>query len=198
MALVLVAIVAVAFAAIFLPPIFNPVHEQFVASSSVTSPYGFTLNLGLNTTAVPSGGAVSISAWLNSTSPQIESVSAISSWPIGPAGLWTKTCTAGWPLGVGVLEGYFDSSNYTEGALVQIPGPLINCPNEAPVPTSFILQPFNSNALVESGGSAKMESLQSALTYAPRSPILQQHGAFTVVAIDEWGDVAVVHFTSDS
>ena len=63
MALILAAITITIFGAIFLPPIFNPTREQFALSASTTSPYGFTLDLQLNTTSLRAGGTLEIMAW---------------------------------------------------------------------------------------------------------------------------------------
>lgn len=194
MALVLAAITITIFAAIFIPPVINPVHEQFAPSGSATSPYGFTINVKLNSTSLRDGGGVAIEAWLNSTSPQLDNVTAESAWPVGPEDLWTKVCVAGWPLGIGVMSGYYTQDNYTSGSLLQIPQPIVSCPEEGRGPAYFILQPFSDNALVEASGTAQIERLQSSLTFSGADAV-GHAGAFTVLAADEWGDMVLVHLS---
>jgi len=195
MALILCAIVVTIFAALFIPPVLNPAHEQFAPNGSATSAYGFTINLHMNATTLGQREAVSITAWLNSTTAQPNNVTAASAWPIGPNGLWTRPCTSGWPLGVGVMNGYYTPDNYTQGSLVPIPGPLFSCPVQSQTPSFFVFQPHGTSAVVGMGSSVSRWDLRSTLTFNPaevaaaRSP-----GAYTVVAADEWGDVVLVHF----
>jgi hypothetical protein len=193
MAIILAAVVIVIFAAIFGPQLLNPVHEQLQSSGSVASPYGFALDLRLNDTALRLGSSLSIAAWLNSTSPQPNNVTAASSWSFGPKGLWTRPCTSGWPFGIGVMKGYYSSENYSLGSLVPIPGPLIACPVSSQVPSFFVFRPFGTVALVEVGGTASRWDLRSTLVFSPAfSP--PPSGVYTAVAADEWGDVVLAHF----
>lgn len=62
MVLVLGAIVLTVFATIFIPPIVNPVHEQFNQTGYSDSVYGFRLNLRLNATQVAAGNGVAATA----------------------------------------------------------------------------------------------------------------------------------------
>ncbi len=195
MALVLAAIVLTVFAALFIPPLLNPVHEQFNQSGSVNSPYGFSLNIRLNATHPAQGAGVSVTAWLNSTSPQISNITAVNSWPIGPQGLWTRICTSGWPLGVGVMPGYYTSDNYTLGSLIRVPMPLLACPVSIFTPKYFLLQPYGSVAIVELNGALAHWNLTSTVSLG--GPLLgaqRSSGVYTAVAADEWGDVVIAHF----
>lgn len=195
MALVLAAIATIIFAAILVPSVLNPVHEGFASTGSTASPYGFTLNLRLNATSLGPAAAISITAWLNSTTPQPNNLTAASHWPIGPGGLWTRPCTSGWPLGVGVMRGYYTPDNYSSGSLVYLPVPLVSCPVGSQMPSFFVFQPFGTAALVELGGSALRWDLQSTLSFVPaRLAVPPQPGAYTAVAADEWGDIVLAHF----
>ena len=191
--IVIAAMVLVVAAALSVPQLVSPVHEQFEASASVASPYGFSLNLRLNATQLGAGQGQTITAWLNSTSPQVATISAASDWPMGTDGLWTKLCTNGWPLGVGVMEGYFTAENYSLGSLVRVPMPLIGCPIQSGTPTFFLLQPQGSTAIVKVSGVLAEWNLTSTLGLA--GPQLNSsRGVYTAVAADEWGDVAITHF----
>lgn len=194
MALVLGAIVIVIFAALFLPPLISPVHESFQQTAATTSPYGFTLNIELNSTTLVPGSAAAVSAWMNSTDPQPNNVTSASSWAVGPEVLWTKPCTSGWPLGVGVMRGYYSSQNYTLGSLVRFPEPLQSCPVPVGSPSFFLLQPYGTVALAELGTSVVRWDLRSTLVLVPGSLPSLQPGVYTAVAADEWGDVALTHF----
>lgn len=192
MVLVLAAIVIVIFAAIFIPPLLNPIHEQFVPSASTNSAYGFSLNLLLNSTDLPPGGWVSMRAWLNSTSPQIDNITAANQWPVNPNSLRTGNCTLGWPLGVGVLRGYYTTDNYTLGSPVSLPRLVFACPLIAYSPPSyFLLQSHGSTAVVRLSESLAEWDLRIVM---PFGGSYAETGVYTAVAADEWGDVVVVHF----
>jgi hypothetical protein len=192
MALVLAAIVAVIFAAIFIPPLVNPVHEQFVPGASTNSAYGFSLNLLLNSTDLRSSGWVSLRTWLNNTSPQVSNVTAADQWPLDPSSLRTGNCSLGWPLGVGVMRGYYTTDNYTLGTPVALPRLIISCPLVAyNPPRYFLLQPHGSTAVVRLNQTLAEWNLRVDL---PFGGSYTQPGAYTAVAADEWGDVALAHF----
>jgi hypothetical protein len=192
--IVLAAVVVVIAAALLVPPLVNPIHEQFNNTTSVASPYGFVLSLRLNGSQLTAGQGETIMAWVNSTSSVVANVSAASNWPVGPQGLWTRICTNGWPLGVGLMSGYYTSDNYTLGSLVHIPMPLVSCPISISTPGSFLLQPLGSTAIVKVGGTLAEWDLTSTLGLAGNQFSSQKDGAYTAIAVDEWGDLAIVHF----
>jgi hypothetical protein len=193
MAIILGVIVLVIFAAIFIPPLANPVHEQFQNSASVTSPYGFTVTISLNTSTVATTG-VSISGSLYNTGSEILNATAANEWAVTPADLWTPVCTNGWPIGVGVMQGYFTADNYTLGTFVVLPRPLVACPVLASTPGFFLIQPHSLEAIVRLGSSLAEWKLSSTLTYGKQLGGTAPVGVYTAVAADEWGDVAIVHF----
>ncbi|MDV3277269.1 MAG: hypothetical protein LYZ69_02235 [Nitrososphaerales archaeon] len=194
MAIILAAIVLVIFAAIFVPPLVNPVHEHFERSASVTSPYGFTLNINLNTTSLSGTEEVSISGWANNTSSEILNATAANQWAVSPNYLWTRICTNGWPIGVGLMRGYYTFDNYTLGTFVPLVRPMIACPVSMYTPSSFLMQPHSSLAIVRLNGSLAEWNLSTTLTYGNPPYMSQLSGVYTAIAADEWGDVAIVHF----
>lgn len=191
---VIAIMIGVIAAALFIPPLANPAHEQFESSASVASPYGFSLNLSLNGTRIGTGQAQVVRAWLNSTSPQVANITAASAWPLGPDGLWTRICTNGWPLGVGVMKGYFAADNYSLGSLIHVPMPMVGCPIQNSAPGFYLLQSHGSTAIVKVGGALTEWNLTSTLGLASSQLNSQGTGVYTAVAVDEWGDVAVAHF----
>jgi hypothetical protein len=192
--LVLAAVLVVIAAALFIPPLVSPIHEQFNGTASVVSPYGFNLNLRLNGTQLALGQGETIIAWLNSTSIQVVNVSASRNWPLGPQGLWTRICTNGWPLGVGFMAGYYTTDNYSLGSLVPIPMPLVGCPIMVGTPSYFLYAPHSSDATVGLNGTFVKWNLTSTLALGSSQLSPQRGGVYTAIAVDEWGDVVVTHF----
>ena len=203
MSFVLAAIVITIFAAIFIPPIVFPSHDTFQRSVSLDSPFGFTLHLELNTTSPAPGGHVLLTGWLNSTFGSLENLTASNSWPQGLSGLWGRICTAGWPVGVGVMKGHYDQDNYSLGSLLPLPRPAVSCPVQLGVPSYFILESHSSKALVDIGGSPQYWIIQTYYTFGyalneglPAGAGTNQlpSGVYTVIMADEWGDVLTTNF----
>ena len=191
MSLVLAAIVITIFAALVVSPYVFPVNGAFQPSVSYGSAFGFTLHLQVNATSVPSGAGVLISGWLNGSSGSIDNVTAADSWGVGPGGLWTRMCTAGWPIGLGVMAGHYTQGNFTFGTLIPVPLPLVQCPVQAGTPGYFLLSPYSSKALVDLSGTPQYWVLQSSYSFSTsRLPA----GVYTAVIADEWGDVLTTNF----
>ncbi len=197
MSIILVLVVVVVFAASIVPRYFGTAQEQFQQSASVNSPYGFTLSMRINDTHVSPGGSLKVTAWVNSTSPQIEQINSSDSWPVNQNLLWSRICTSGWPLGIGVMQGYFTEDDYAQGILLRLPQPLTSCPTSEVAPSFFLLETHGSKALVSLNGTVETWDLQTTLVLGPTSlgegsPL---SGTYTIVVADEWGDVVVGHFT---
>lgn len=199
MAIVLAVLIVTAFAAIFVPPLVNPVHEQFSTEVSASSPYGFELSLMVQPTSVAPGGQVTVTVWLNNTGTEVNNLTAASSWPI--EGLLQNQCPSGNPLpfGVGILQGYYTSDNATFGQPLRLMGNL-SCTAAAASPAYFALAPQGSHAVVRYDGALQAWDLNSSLSltgyYAGAAQFVRFQGVYTVVAADEWGDLAVTHFKS--
>ena len=197
MSFVLAAIVVTVFAAIFIPIYAFPGHDVFQQSVSEDSPFGFTLHLTVNSTSVAQGETVFIVGWVNSTSANVQNVSAANSWGFPEHQLWGRLCTSNWPIGVGVMKGHYTSDNYTEGTLIQLPRPmtLVACPVQQAAPTYFLFEAHSSRALVSISGAPYLWVVQTALgvrvdaTGNPLTP-----GVYTAVLADEWGDVLTTNF----
>ncbi|MDG6903090.1 MAG: hypothetical protein JRM80_14185 [Nitrososphaerota archaeon] len=191
MSLVLAAIVIAVFVSLAVSPYVFPAADTFQPSVSYDSAFGFTLHLMINSTSIPRGGVISLSGWLNSSSSSIDNITASEGWGVGPGGLWTKICTSGWPIGLGVMAGHFTQDNATLGTLIPIPEPLFQCPVQAATPGYFLLGPHSSRALVDLNGIPQYWVLQSgfSLSTSQLAP-----GTYTAVIADEWGDVVTTNF----
>jgi hypothetical protein len=196
MSLVLAAIVITIFAAIFIPPYLSPQHDVFQASTSLDSPFGFTLRLELNSTSLSSNGTVLISGWINSTSGNIENITSSESWGVRQLSLWTATCGAGWPIGVGVMQGHYTNDNFTLGTLLNI-SRRVSLPACGAIgtPSYFLLEPHSSKALVSLNPGPAFWTIQSSLPFGrSASGSALQPGVYTAVLADEWGDVLTTNF----
>jgi len=127
------------------------------------------------------------------TLDRANNVSAASSWP-NNASLF-RWVQEPYEENVGmagyeILQGNYSLSNFTQGTALwlQPPPSLLGCCGVGEgSPTSYAFQPL-SEANVLSGSYAGY--FEGGSTYTPFSP-----GTYTVLAGDEWGDVAILHFT---
>ena len=201
MALVLAAIVLVVFGAIFIPPLVNPLHEQFASRVSTNSPYGFSLNLSLNTTSVAPRGWVQFTAWLNNTSNLANNVTSQASWVAkGPESV---PCFPTSPIRLGVMPGYYTSDNFSLGTILPLAYSTAGCPS-GPVsssPSYFLFEPEGSTALISSGGVIVRRAVSVSIAsdgIQTGSNVSDFHGVVTAVAVDEWGDLVLTHFRVSS
>ncbi|HUI86481.1 MAG TPA: hypothetical protein VLY21_04930 [Nitrososphaerales archaeon] len=196
MAIVLAAIVIVIFAAIFIPPLVNPVHEQFASTVSVNSPYGFSLNLSTNATTLSAGEEVGLSAWLNNTSRQVNNVTAQSSWIV--SGLGPVACYPDSPIRLGLMAGYYTSDNFSLGTVL----PLEYAPSSCQGAQSnfqtpyYLFEPEGSVALMitPEGIVRQPVSLNATSTgFLSNGSASGFNGVVTLFAMDEWGDFVLAH-----
>lgn len=190
MALVLAAIVITAFAAIFIPPYFSSSNNVYVPNVSETSPFGFVLHLSVNSTFVPPSGSVLITGWVNNTYGAIEDINASNSWGLSQGQLVERACTAGWPIGIGVMMGHYTDQNYSSGTLLNLPRPAVQCPVSTNTPKDFIFRPHSSQALVTVGGTTAEWNIVTSVDFKGVSTSgTSRPGVYTALIADEWGDV---------
>ena len=196
MAAVLAAIVITVFAALFVPYFLFPTHDVYPTSVTSDSPTGFTMHLTVEAGPSSSPWSVKLIGWINSTSSSIDNITASNSWALSQAGLWTRSCTPGWPIGLGVMQGHYTQDNYTLGTLLPLGQALFaHCPTEPPPPSSFAFEPHTSKALVVLAGRPAFWVIESSLNFTGTSPGYQlQAGVYTAVLADEWGDVLTANF----
>jgi hypothetical protein len=195
MGLVLAAIVITIFAAIFIPPYVNPIRNVYPQSVSFDSGFGFTMHLTVNYSSGSPTWSALLSGWVNSTSPSIDNVTAADSWAFSLNALYTRSCTPGWPIGIGVMEGHYTGDNYTLGTLLPLNLSQSQCTGTSNSPNSFAFEPQTSKALVVLGGTPSFWTILTALNFTGTSPgYLLPSGVYTAVLADEWGDVVTASF----
>jgi hypothetical protein len=204
MSMVLVAMAVVVFAAIFIPPYLFPSHEVFPSSVSYDFGSGFTMNLTLNSTTLAAPGHLLLMGWLNSSSDSVENATAADSWAFSEGLLWVPQCTAGWPIGFGLMSGHYTQDNYTLGTLLQPSVSSVQCPASEP-PQYFLFYPHSTEALAIVNGNPQRWTItmnvtlgQGSLSPSALPGVSGQAGlpagVYTVVLADEWGDVLTANF----
>jgi len=159
--------------------------------------------LNLNASEAPAGHGVAATVDEVNTMTTPNRVSASSRWPV--PGLAVGPCgPLNYPIGVAVLSGNYDASNASSGKALQIYEPgVYNCPLVLAGIASYIFQPSSDNASIygscqSGGGECISERVNSTVPFAGyyvgTTFTSFPSGTYTVVAGDEWGDLAILHF----
>jgi hypothetical protein len=173
------------------------VTESFALTNQ--SAGGLLIRLELNSSRVASGATLGINVGDYNPSPKELNLTRETAWPLG--GLSTGGCPSlYYPFGIAVFQGIYTSENASEAAPLRI-FPLAPCPMIVRYITGYAFQPLSDNATVLPGtGEVPMAAgLSLSGTYGtpgsglngstPFSP-----GTYTVVAGDEWGNLAFAYF----
>jgi predicted secreted protein len=169
--------------------------ESFALSGQST--VRLVIRLELNSSRIASGSMVGISVSDYNPSPMELNLSRDSAWAFD--GLSIGACPSlYYPFGIAVLQGKYTSSNVSQGTPLRI-FPLVPCPMIVRLITAYIFQPMSDNATVlpgtgevpmateiPVGGTYNGGQQKGSLPFTP--------GAYTVVAGDEWGDLAFAYF----
>ncbi|MDE1766793.1 MAG: hypothetical protein KGI27_11060 [Thaumarchaeota archaeon] len=173
-----------------------------IVTTNQTSLSALKLYLSTNSTSIQSGQAIGIDVSLNNTSPQQLTLPVQDNWPIN--GLGSGGCSF-LPIGITILDGYYTEQNMTDKKSLsfyfQPPCGPFNASFK-----SFAFQSLGSRAITECESTdsyvfscPKMIEMRYNVAY---SHVLENgnfqpfnSGVYTVVGGDEWGHVAIRHFT---
>jgi len=163
---------------------------------------GLRLIVSLNASTVPIGGAVNYSASVYNTRPSMNNVSYASNWAI-PDLIETATGPTDSPIAYAVMPGYYVSSNISKAPSIDYG---ICCTTVQGGLTVYSFQPTSDVASVFGSCShdpcfTRSVSTWRLLSEYPTGVGAAVHwvsftaGVYTVVAEDEWGDIALASFT---
>ena len=202
------------------PPATSGSHTFTSQSISTTaSQNGLRFTLAITPTAATSGASVVISVSDFNTLPSNDTLAPGSLPTVGGTGLSVGPCSQ-LPLGVGIIQGYYDEGNLSKATLLGVfePG-VYSCPVE------FAAAYYSFAPKSDEVSLYSQQPTGSANSTAPRSmwtnPDLSSQnfsgywtssadvlgggsfqpfrpGVYTVVGADEWGQLAVLHFVIGS
>lgn len=176
------------------------------------STLGLELLLSVNSTAIPSEDAITLSTRVMNTRSTMNNVTSANDWPV--KGLSSWPCFGDWyPVGVAVFRGSYEMGNLSNGRPLSVWNTMIECPAETqPVNvTSYSFLP-NSDIVNYSGNFPSPTPNET--TKGRSSTILYFFGTiyaangtggydslgsalpsnYTLVAGDEWGQLTLLHF----
>jgi hypothetical protein len=177
-----------------------------IAGETTNSSLGLKLSLSLSSSTIESGQNISVNITEYNVLPKYNNVSASDKWPNQTVPF--KICNGIYPLRLGVVKGYYDSSNISKsngpvGDFIN-PDLVYSCP-AIPAISSYIFQPNSDLADMCFGSGAPS-------CYSPMSNLVRFNGTwlptpagysifyhlnpsvYTVIGGDEWGDNVILHF----
>ncbi len=180
-------------------PALMPVFHQ--TSATDTNANGLSLTVSLDSTAFHPGDAISIYIKEGNTLSRENDVAVASKWPT--AGFSLNPCDPPSLFGILILRGDYDLIGPGSVSPIQLFG-VYNCPEmPATIITSYGFHPSSDTALVQSSNPPDLQlSIMSTRVMATGEWIGGPTGTFsnfmagvyTVVAGDEWGAQALLHF----
>jgi len=179
-------------------------------SATMASVHGLDLTLALNSTQIQKGQSIDVTISEQNTLNATNTVNASSLWPvtclgIGPCGAMND------PVGFAIYAGYYTASNISSAQPLEIYAPgEYACPMILLDIASYTFEPLSSQATINTGVTASPTNFTVSVshetafdgswassndygdqgnfnTFAP--------GVYTVAAGDEWGALALLHFT---
>ena len=170
-------------------------------SAVVSSPNGLNLSLSVGPTLVSPGQAVSVAIDEWNTLPTENTVPGASGWSI--QGLTLGPCWINPPIGIEVAQGFYTYSNVSSARALQLSKPgVYYCPAMLLV-SSYSFEPNSDTAWLVGSCSpdpcfADSENSTTSITgYWTAASTFSNFttGEYTVVGGDEWGALAILHFT---
>jgi hypothetical protein len=168
----------------------------------VRSTSGLNLSLSLGSTLVSPGQAVSIGIDEWNTLSTENTVPSASNWPL--QGLTLGPCgTLNLPIGIEIAQGFYTSSNISSAQPLRLSAPGVYfCPAMFSI-SSYAFEPSSDAAGVAGlcgSNQCFKENISSTTSNAgywtPASTFSNfTAGEYTVVGGDEWGALAILHFT---
>jgi hypothetical protein len=172
------------------------------ASASVTNP-SLGLSLELRLAANLNEGSLRVTVEEVNTLGNVNNISAADDWRVPTSNLRGPYETS--MVGYAIYRGYYDINNFTSGTplpLTEI-GSSSSC-SPCPLPTYYLFQPMSDNATTSPGSMFWFISSRSMLInftenvsgfWTSSSNFTAfSAGPFTVVALDQWGQAAILHF----
>jgi hypothetical protein len=169
-------------------------------TSTTTRTLGLQLSLLVSPGVGPSGTGFQVMASVTNFLPTTNNVTGLDQYN----GVGSNPICRSAPIAFDVLQGHYTLANYTSGSAVDVHGPdVFACVPDAADLSYYVFQPNSDNftgpASTGTGRSSHAAEVSvdvsqvwsDGLTTVAPLPA----GQYTVVAADNWGQLAMVHFT---
>jgi hypothetical protein len=169
------------------------------SQTSVDRKLGLELSLLVSPGMGPSGTVFQVNASVTNILPGINNVTGLDDYK----GVGSNPICKFAPITFDVLQGYYTLANYTSGNVVDVHGPQVYmCVTGAADLSYYVFQP-NSDNFTGAGSPGIGQSRTAEVSVdvsqvwsdGPTGKAPLPAGQYTVVAADNWGQLAIVHFT---
>lgn len=169
-------------------------------TNSIRDTSFINLSLATNSTAIRHGQTVGVDIWISNTSGNKLTMNYDDNWP------WKRLtlhpCVVGMPFGVALLEGDYSLQNLTAAKQLSLyQNGTYNCPMERyDQVNAYVFEPSSDNATLETPNGNFTSEIRQGIPvngfydHSNNFQILAD-GQYTIVAGDEWGHIALQHFT---
>jgi hypothetical protein len=160
------------------------------SASTLDSLTGLSLNLNLSTNS---------NGWVIVTTYEFNTLDRVNNVSLG-AGLnssffqWVENnCEGGGMVGYEILQGSYGLNNFTSGAALWLQPEQfgMQCGMADTQSSYYTFKPLSNQSVISGTYVGSWTDPSNDSTYHPFAP-----GTYTVVAGDEWRDVAILHFTT--
>ena len=175
--------------------------EAGPVSATGSGSSGLVLNLSINASSIGQGRSVEVHISESNSLSSMNNVTAAQDWGTTFS---LGRCSANYPFGIALLKGHYMLQNFTQGERVSLQSPVQNylCVRP-PFSTSYYhFLPKSETAVVQVdlGNQAVTLPMKTSISItgywtAEGSFTPLQHGTYTLVAGDEWGALALLHFS---
>ncbi|HEV2139341.1 MAG TPA: hypothetical protein VGR53_10925 [Nitrososphaerales archaeon] len=160
-----------------------------------------------NSTAIRSGEGIQVSVSMVNLITQYNQVSAGSNWPTASRNLTTTLgCgTLYYPMGIAIVSGHYSSGNISSSNSLYLSNPSLpsHCPNVPSQidyyrfsPSTQIAEPGPSMGPIPMSGTIRLSGYWTGKPSVHNSGVFHYFnpGIYTILAGDEWGDMAILYF----
>ena len=160
---------------------------------------GLELRLLVSPGVGPSGTDFQVNASVTNVLPATNNVTGLDEYN----GVGSNPICKFAPIAFDVLQGYYTLANYTTGNVVDVHGPQVYmCVTGAADLSYYVFQP-NGDNFTGSGSPGIGQSRTAQISVdvsqvwsdGPTAKTALPAGEYTVVAADNWGQLAIAHFT---
>ena len=165
------------------------------SNTSTTGQNSLELELGISRTSLHPGVTFSINANEYNTLNGLNNVSTEANWPMNDLQLGSCGHSI-YPFGIAIFGGVYAANNISEATQLQV-FPDLPCPLFIRQITGYLFEPVNDSATILPGNTTPVSmDTQISLSgfYSNGTQRSFPTGEYTVLAGDEWGDVAFQYF----
>jgi hypothetical protein len=166
------------------------------SNTSTTGQNGLELELGISRTSLLPGDTFSINVSEYNTLNGMNNVSTATNWPMNDLQLGSCGHSI-YPFGIAIFGGVYAANNISEATQLQV-FPDLPCPLFLRLVTGYLFEPVNDSATILPGNTTLVSlDMQISLRgfYSNGTQRSFPTGEYTVLAGDEWGDVAFQYFS---